>query len=167
MFKITKYVCLALWGLFILGLLVGGGVLWAISSGYIGEMPSIEELENPQSKYATIVYSADSVELGRFSRAKENRVFINYNELSPNLINALVATEDARFLDHSGIDIKRIGGAFLSALANGGSATYGGSTITQQTVKLISGQDEHSTSRKVQEWFSAMELEQHAPHFRR
>ena len=106
MFKITKYVCLALWGLFILGLLIGGGVLWAISNGYIGEMPSIEELENPQSKYATIVYSADSVELGRFSRAKENRVFINYNELSPNLINALVATEDARFLDHSGIDIR-------------------------------------------------------------
>ena len=142
MFKITKYVCLALWGLFILGLLIGGGVLWAISNGYIGEMPSIEELENPQSKYATIVYSADSVELGRFSRAKENRVFINYNELSPNLINALVATEDARFLDHSGIDIKALFRAVFKTVLLHQRSAGGGSTITQQLAK-------HRTSGNV------------------
>ena len=164
MFKITKYVCLALWGLFILGLLVGGGVLWAISSGYIGEMPSIEELENPQSKYATIVYSADSVELGRFSRAKENRVFINYNELSPNLINALVATEDARFLDHSGIDIKALfRAAFKTVLLHQRSAG-GGSTITQQLAKQVYTKEVASNiweraMQKPIEWVIAVKLE--------
>ena len=164
MFKITKYVCLALWGLFILGLLVGGGVIWAISSGYIGEMPSIEELENPQSKYATIVYSADSVELGRFSRAKENRVFINYNELSPNLINALVATEDARFLDHSGIDIKALfRAAFKTVLLHQRSAG-GGSTITQQLAKQVYTKEVASNiweraMQKPIEWVIAVKLE--------
>ena len=164
MFKVTKYVCLALWGLFILGLLVGGGVIWAISSGYIGEMPSIEELENPQSKYATIVYSADSVELGRFSRAKENRVFINYNELSPNLINALVATEDARFLDHSGIDIKALfRAAFKTVLLHQRSAG-GGSTITQQLAKQVYTKEVASNiweraMQKPIEWVIAVKLE--------
>ncbi|MBP5500092.1 MAG: transglycosylase domain-containing protein, partial [Bacteroidales bacterium] len=164
MFKITKYVCLALWGLFILGLLIGGGVLWAISNGYIGEMPSIEELENPQSKYATIVYSADSVELGRFSRAKENRVFINYNELSPNLINALVATEDARFLDHSGIDIKALfRAAFKTVLLHQRSAG-GGSTITQQLAKQVYTKEVASNiweraMQKPIEWVIAVKLE--------
>ena len=164
MFKITKYVCLALWGLFILGLLIGGGVLWAISNGYIGEMPSIEELENPQSKYATIVYSADSVELGRFSRAKENRVFINYNELSPNLINALVATEDARFLDHSGIDIKALFRAVFKTVLLHQRSAGGGSTITQQLAKQVYTKEVASNiweraMQKPIEWVIAVKLE--------
>ncbi len=164
MLKLTKYVCLALWGIFILGLLVGGGILWAIAKGFIGDMPSIEELENPQSKYATIVYSADSVELGRFSRAKENRVFINYNELSPTLINALVATEDARFLDHSGIDMKALfRAAFKTVLLHQRSAG-GGSTITQQLAKQVYTKEVASNiweraMQKPIEWVIAVELE--------
>ena len=164
MLKLTKYVCLALWGLFFLGILVGGGVLWAISNGYIGEMPSIEELENPQSKYATIVYSADSVELGRFSRAKENRVFINYNELSPNLINALVATEDARFLDHSGIDIKALFRAVFKTVLLHQRSAGGGSTITQQLAKQVYTKEvaQNIWERAMQkpiEWVIAVKLE--------
>lgn len=164
MLKVTKYVCLALWGIFLLGLLAGGGVLWAISNGYIGEMPSIEELENPQSKYATIVYSADSVELGRFSRAKENRVFINYNELSPNLINALVATEDARFLDHSGIDIKALFRAAFKTILLRQRSAGGGSTITQQLAKQVYTKEVASNiweraMQKPIEWVIAVKLE--------
>ncbi|MBR5716192.1 MAG: transglycosylase domain-containing protein [Bacteroidales bacterium] len=164
MLKLTKYVCLALWGIFILGLLIGGGVLWAISSGFIGEMPSIEELENPQSKYATIVYSADSVELGRFSRAKENRVFINYNELSPNLINALVATEDARFLDHSGIDMKALFRAIFKTVLLHQRSAGGGSTITQQLAKQVYTKEVASNiweraMQKPIEWVIAVKLE--------
>ncbi len=164
MLKVTKYVCLALWGIFILGLLAGGGILWAISTGVIGDMPSIEELENPQSKYATIVYSADSVELGRFSRAKENRVFINYNELSPNLINALVATEDIRFLDHSGIDIKALFRAAFKTILLGQRSAGGGSTITQQLAKQVYTKEVASNiweraMQKPIEWVIAVKLE--------
>ena len=90
-----------------------------------------------------------------------DRIYVSITDVKDTYIDeAITSIEDERFYEHNGIDIKRIGSAVLSALANGGTATYGGSTITQQTVKLISGQDEHSTSRKVQEWFSAMSLEQ-------
>ena len=104
----TKIFCIALWSCFAIGVLAVWVLLYQVGVGNIGYMPNLDDLENPKSKYATIVYSADSVELGQFSQAKENRVFINYNELSPNLVNALIATEDARFMEHSGIDMKAL-----------------------------------------------------------
>lgn len=164
MLKLTKYVCIALWAIFILGVLATSGLFWGISTGKIGNMPSIEELENPQSKYATIVYSADSVELGRFSRAKENRVFINYNELSPNLINALVATEDARFREHSGIDFRALFRTLIKTVILQQHNAGGGSTITQQLAKLVYTKDVASSTwqramQKPIEWVIAVELE--------
>ena len=164
MLKFTKYFCIALWVCFILGVLAMTGLMWGISSGNIGHMPSIEELENPQSKYATIIYSADSVELGRFSRAKENRVFINYNELSPNLINALVATEDVRFIDHSGIDMKALFRAAIKTVLFHQRSAGGGSTITQQLAKQVYTKDVASNfmeraMQKPIEWVIAVELE--------
>lgn len=164
MFRITRIICILIWSLFLLGVLAATGVIWGISSGRIGNMPSIEELENPQSKYATIVYSADSVELGRFSRAKENRVFINYNEISPNLINALVATEDIRFREHSGIDMKALFRTLVKTVILQQHNAGGGSTITQQLAKQVYTKEvaanvwERAMQKPI-EWVIAVELE--------
>jgi len=164
MLKITRIVCITLWAIFLLGVLSTTGLIWGIASGHIGDMPSIEELENPQSKYATIVYSADSVELGRFSRAKENRVFINYNEISDSLINALVATEDVRFREHSGIDIKALFRSLIKTVIMRKQSAGGGSTITQQLAKQVYTKEvaanvwERAMQKPI-EWVIAVELE--------
>ena len=96
--KIVKY----MYGTFIAGVLFLVLLFFLISAGALGFMPSFEELENPESNLATEVYAADGVLLGRFFL--ENRSRVEYDEISPNVINALIATEDKRFYDHSGID---------------------------------------------------------------
>ena len=124
---------------------------------------SIGDLKSTgQASQTSFVYDIEGNQIAKLTGSENvDRIYVSYSELKNTYIDeAVVSIEDERFYEHSGIDLKRIGGAILSALAHGGSAKYGGSTITQQTVKLISGQDQHSTSRKVQEWFSAMELEQ-------
>jgi len=162
--KLTTITCILLWVLFLLGSACTAGLLWGIKSGVIGEMPSLEELENPKSKYATIVYSADSVELGRFSRKNENRVFSNYSDLSPNLIKALVATEDVRFLDHCGVDIKALFRAIIKTGLLRQKSGGGGSTITQQLAKQVYTKEVASSRiqramQKPIEWVVAVELE--------
>ena len=126
-------------------------------------MPPIEELENPKNKFASVVYSADNVELGRFTEAKENRVFVNYNQLSPYLVQALVATEDARFAEHSGVDAKAIVRAVVKTVILGQKNAGGGSTITQQLAKqLYSPSADNIVERALQkpiEWVIAVELE--------
>ena len=106
--KFLKVFVVFLWILFFVGVVSVATLFILISKGKVGYMPPIEELENPKNKFASVVYSADNVELGRFTEAKENRVFVNYNQLSPYLVQALVATEDARFAEHSGVDAKAI-----------------------------------------------------------
>lgn len=126
-------------------------------------MPAIEELENPKNKFASVIYSSDMEELGRYYQPKENRVFVSYNELSPNLVNALIATEDARFTSHSGIDAM----ALLRAIVKRGllmqKSGGGGSTITQQLAKLLySPEAENLLERALQkpiEWVIAVQLE--------
>ena len=140
----------------------GAGMLLGYASST--KALSISDLTTTgQASQTSFVYDKDGNTIAKLTGSENvDRIYTSYSELKETYIDeAFVAIEDERFYDHSGIDLKRIGSAILSALANGGSAKHGGSTITQQTVKLISGQDEHSTSRKVQEWFSAMELEQH------
>ena len=116
--------------------LVIGGVLLAIlpfvlaSIGWLGYMPSFEDLENPENNLATEVISIDGKTLGKY--ATENRTPIKYKEIPQNLVNALIATEDERFFEHSGIDLKSTTRAILT-LGKGG----GGSTITQQLSKLL------------------------------
>ena len=92
-----------LWILF--GVLVGIVMLvfTLISYGVIGYIPDIEELLNPKNKYATEIYSSDGKQIGRFFYGQDNRVAVSYNHISPYMINALVATEDARFFEHSEI----------------------------------------------------------------
>ena len=115
-----------------------------------------------EASQTSFVYDSKNNVIAKLTGSENvDRIYVSYSDVKDTYIDeAIIAIEDERFREHNGIDIKRIGSALISALANGGSATHGGSTITQQTVKLISGQDEHSTSRKVQEWFSAMQLEQ-------
>jgi len=123
---------------------------------------SIGDLTSAEESQTSFVYDIENNVIAKLTGSENvDRIYVSYSEIKNTYLDdAIIAIEDERFREHSGIDIKRIGSALLSAIANGGSATHGGSTITQQTVKLISGQDEHSTSRKVQEWFSAMTLEQ-------
>ena len=123
---------------------------------------SIADITQTDEVQTSFVYDSEGNVIARLTgSANVDRIYIPISEVrNTYLEEAVISIEDERFYEHSGIDIRRIGSAVLSALANGGSATHGGSTITQQTVKLISGNDEHSTSRKIQEWFSAMSLEQ-------
>ena len=127
------------------------------SWGFFGAMPSFEELENPESNLATEVISSDGVTIGKFYN--ENRTPIKYEDLPPHLVNTLIATEDERFYEHSGIDARRTFGAAIKLGADGGA-----STITQQLAKqLFHG--EGSTFKifriiqKVKEWIIAIKLE--------
>jgi len=163
MSKLTRNVIIGLWVFFLLAIAGTAFIISQINSGAIGYMPPIEELENPKNKFATIIYSCDSVELGRFSQAKENRVYINYNQLSPYLIQALIATEDARFADHSGIDVKAIFRAIFKTVLMGKSSAGGGSTITQQLAKQLYSPESTSlwdrAMKKPIEWVIAVKLE--------
>lgn len=138
-------------------------VLVLVYNGWIGYMPPVEALRNPADKFATVVYSADGEELGRYFRNTGNRVYADYNEISPNVINALIATEDSRFLDHSGIDLRAIGRVLVKTLILQNKNAGGGSTITQQLAKqLYSPASGGLVERAVQkpiEWMIAVKLE--------
>lgn len=111
---------------------ISAGV-WFASMGWFGPLPSFEELENPQQNLATEIYASDGVLLGKFFY--ENRSPVSYDQLSPNLVNALIATEDERFREHSAIDAKSLARAISGALT--GRSAGGGSTITQQLSKML------------------------------
>ena len=160
--KIVVYI---LWGVLILTIVTIAVVFSAISKGKIGYVPPVEELENPNLKFATQVISDDGVLLGTWSYSKENRVYVGYDELSPNLVHALVATEDVRFSEHSGIDMR----AFLRAVIKRGVLMQknagGGSTITQQLAKqFYSPTADNVLERLLQkpiEWVIAVKLERY------
>ncbi len=132
-----------------------------ISIGVFGPMPSFSELENPKSMLATEIISADGVLLGTFHI--ENRSYTSYEELSPNLVDALIATEDARFYDHSGIDFRSLGRVLVRTVMGGDKRSGGGSTITQQlALNLYSEREANIVKRSVQklkEWITAVKLE--------
>ncbi len=131
-----------------------------ISSGRLGYMPTFEELENPKSNLASEIYSEDDVLLGKYYI--ENRSDAKFSELDTNLVNALIATEDIRFYNHSGIDFK----ALVRAVAGVLSGRYrgGGSTITQQFAKLLFHERPDSKIKtvlqKLNEWVISVKLEQ-------
>ena len=154
-----------LWALVILGILAVATVFTAIAKGWIGYVPPVEELENPNLKFATQIISDDGELLGTWSYSKENRVYVGYNDLSPNLVNALIATEDVRFSEHSGIDFR----AFVRAVVKRGILMQknagGGSTITQQLAKqFYSPTADNVMERLLQkpiEWVIAVKLERY------
>lgn len=138
-------------------------VFLAIAKGWIGYMPPVEELENPINKFASEVITADDKMLGTYSYSKDNRVFVGYDELSPNLIHALIDTEDFRFEQHSGIDARALFRAIVKRGILMQASAGGGSTITQQLAKqLYSDVAENTLQRLFQkpiEWVIAVNLE--------
>ncbi len=163
--KNRKYLIL-FWSLFALPLIVIVLLFVLISLEKLGPMPSFSELENPEYNLAAEVYSEDGVLLGTISI--ENRTWTEYNEISPYLVDALVATEDIRFHRHSGIDVRGLGRAVIRTILLGQN-TGGGSTITQQLAKQLYPRDTARTSEfvrkmrlgvsKFKEWQTAVKLE--------
>lgn len=153
----------SLWTLLLLSVLAAAGAFWAIAKGKIGYMPPIEDLQNPINRFATQVYSADGKIMGTWNYNKENRICVDYSQLSPSLVQALVATEDARYYDHSGIDFYALARAIVKRGIFGQVSAGGGSTITQQLAKqLYSGKAHNVTERLLQkpiEWVIAVQLE--------
>ena len=109
----------------------------AIYHGWIGYMPPVEDLQNPINRYATQVISGDGKLMGTWNYNRENRICVNYSQLSPALVQALVATEDIRFYKHSGIDFYALGRAVIKRGLMGQANAGGGSTITQQLAKQL------------------------------
>ncbi len=139
--------------------------VFAISQGWFGKLPPVSDLQNPINKYASRVYSADGKQIGTWSYATENRLMTTYDSLPENLVKALVATEDVRFYDHSGIDAKALGRAVVKRLMMGQKSAGGGSTLTQQLAKqLYSDVARDEGKRMMQkpiEWFIAVQLERY------
>lgn len=138
--------------------------LLLIYNGVIGYMPPIEELEDPHDKLASVLIASDgTTELGRYFAGAGNRVNSDYKSVSPHVIDALIATEDERFFDHSGIDFIALGRAGIKTLMMGDKSSGGGSTITQQLAKqLYSQPSSNMFKRALQkpiEWMIAIKLE--------
>lgn len=152
-----------LWVLLIITLLVSASVFWAISKGMIGYMPPIEDLQNPINRFATQVYSADGKIMGTWNYNKENRICVDYSQLPASLVEALVATEDIRFYEHSGIDFYALARAVVKRGIMGQKSAGGGSTITQQLAKQLYSEKAHTVAERLMqkpiEWVIAVQLE--------
>lgn len=145
-----------LWRVFLGGFLLVVLMFLCANFGLFGKMPSVEQLQNPEADLASEIYTSDGEQMGKYY--SENRSEVKYNEISPNLIHALIATEDERFYDHSGIDAEAVARAVFM-LGKGG----GGSTITQQVAKLMLKQGRGNIIKrgldKMKEWIVAVKLE--------
>ncbi len=149
------------WLIWSLAIIFTALFFYGIANEWFGPMPSFEELENPESNLASEVYSSDGELLGTYFI--ENRSNVNYRDVSPNLINALIAIEDVRFEDHSGIDTKALLRVVYGVLT--GNSRGGGSTLTQQLAKNLFPRGRLSTPelviRKFKEWITALKLERY------
>ena len=158
--KIIVYI---MWALLAIFIMATGFAFYAISEGWIGYMPPINELQNPINRYATQIISADGKVMGTWNYNRENRIMVDYTQLSPSLVKALVATEDVRFYDHSGIDFIALGRAIVKRGVLGQKSAGGGSTITQQLAKQLYSATAHSVMERLLqkpiEWVIAVKLE--------
>ena len=163
--KNVKAIIITMWALFALCVVAVFFFFFLVYNGAIGYMPPVEELKNPKDRFASVVYSADGVELGRFFANTGNRVYVEFDDISQHVIDALIATEDSRFEEHSGIDVKALGRVAFKTLLLGQKNAGGGSTITQQLAKqLYSPTSEGLFERALQkpiEWMIAVKLERY------
>lgn len=145
-----------LWKTFLIGFGFVILLFLCANFGLFGKMPSIRELENPEADLASEIISADGKLMGKYYA--ENRSEVKYHEISPNVIHALIATEDERFYDHSGIDAQALARVVFTAGSQGG-----GSTLTQQLAKMMLGQGHRNilvrSIQKLKEWIVAVKLE--------
>ncbi len=140
------------------GMILLGALVYMVSLGWFGELPPLEELENPKTYLASEIYSEDGVLIGKYYL--QNRSNANFDQLSPNLINALISTEDVRFYSHSGIDFRRFTTAVLFMGTRGGA-----STITQQLAKNLFPRKKfdnvfNKATTKLKEWITAVRIEE-------
>ena len=150
------------WSVFAAGILAVIILFTLISNGKLGYMPTLTELENIESSLASEVYTADSLVMRRYY-FKENRSFIGFDAISPNVIHALIATEDARFYNHPGIDLRGLFRVF-KGIATGDQSAGGGSTLSQQLAKMLFPREDINNKfqlgiRKLREWVIAVKLE--------
>lgn len=146
------------WYIFFAGFICCVLIIMLANFGAFGKMPSLKELENPSILQSSEVYASDGTLMGRYYRERGNRSNIEYKDISKNVINALVSTEDKRFYDHSGIDFKStLRAVFLLGQEGGGS------TITQQLAKTLLDQGSKNKAwriiEKVKEYIIAIKLE--------
>lgn len=160
-----KKFIITLWVILFLSLSGVAGAFYAIWKGWIGYMPNLQQLENPVNKYASQALSSDGKLLGTWSYSRANRIFVDYENLSPWLVKALVATEDVRFYEHSGIDYRALARAIVKRVIMGQENAGGGSTITQQLAKQLYSDVAQSTMeralQKPIEWVIAVRLERY------
>ena len=152
-----------LWTLLFIIIFGAATAFYAINEGWIGYMPPIEDLQNPINRFATQIYSADGKLIGTWNYNRENRVMVDYTKIAPSLVKALVATEDVRFYDHSGIDFYALGRAIVKRGLLGQKSAGGGSTITQQLAKQLYSEHASTTMERLLqkpiEWVIAVKLE--------
>ena len=163
--KFNKVINILLWSCFFLGLIIAIATFFAIEKGHIGYMPSFEQLENPINREASQVISEDGVMLGSYNYSKDNRIMVKYKDLSPALVQALIATEDNRFAKHSGIDVRGLARAIIKRGLLMQKSGGGGSTITQQLAKQLFSPNAGSITERVLqkpiEWVIAIRLEKY------
>lgn len=158
--RIVKWLWLSFLGL---GVAIGF-IMLLIYNGIIGYMPPVEELEDPHDKLASVVLASNgTTELGRYFSGAGNRVYTDYDSVSPYVIDALIATEDVRYEDHSGIDFISLGRTLFKTLLLRDKSSGGGSTITQQLAKQLYSQPSSNLIKrafqKPIEWMIAIKLE--------
>lgn len=163
MFKKYKKFLIIFWSSVVAVILGGFLFFYLISAGILGFMPTFEELENPNSRFASEVYFEDGPMVSRYYMGSENRRYMEYKDIPESVKDALITTEDVRFYDHSGVDVR---GLFRVAkgLLTGSSSSGGGSTITQQLAKMLFPRDPDQNFfelaiRKFREWVIAVRLE--------
>ena len=161
----TKKMIRALWTINFCGVALVMLIGVMIYHGYIGYMPPVEGLLNPEDRFASRLFTSDGVEMGRFYQSRNNRVYADYSEISPNVINALIATEDERFMQHSGIDIMALSRVLFKTILLRQKNAGGGSTITQQLAKQLYSPESDGLMdrfiRKPVEWAIAVKLERY------
>ena len=160
----TRKIVTWLWSIFLGMGFVIALLLLLIYNGVIGYMPPIEELEDPHNKLASALYASDgTTELGRYYMGSTNRVDNEYNNINQNIIDALIATEDVRYDDHSGVDFRALGRSIVKTVLLQDKSSGGGSTITQQLAKQLysepSGNLFKRAMQKPIEWMIAIKLE--------
>ena len=154
---------ITIWTVFVAVILFVVIAFWAIAKGFIGYMPDLKDLENPVNKFASQVLTADGKLLGTWSYQRANRIFVDYSDIAPSTVQALVATEDVRFYEHSGIDFKALMRAVVKRGIMRQKNAGGGSTITQQLAKQLYSETAHSAMERLLqkpiEWVIAVQLE--------
>ena len=163
--KIIRWMWITFFSMLVLGFITLALIYNGAFNGFFGHMPPIEDLKNPKDKYASVIYAADGPELGRYFRNTGNRVYVDLDDVSQHVIDALIATEDVRFHEHSGIDMRAMLRVIVKTLLLQQKNAGGGSTITQQLAKqLYSPPSNGLFDRAMQkpiEWMIAIKLEKY------